>query len=70
MTRNRDAQAEDEDSSDALSSDLSLQPDDADKSDINDEDGDAVELAERVAPVEVAGIDAVSYTHLTLPTKA
>ncbi|WP_076590987.1 RNA polymerase sigma factor RpoS [Herminiimonas arsenitoxidans] len=57
MTRNRDAQAEDEESSDALPSDLSLQPDDAEKSDIDDEDGDVVELAERAAPIEVAGID-------------
>ena len=58
MTRNRDVHAEDDENSDALSSELSLQAEDeADKSDIIDEEGDAVELAERVAPVEVAGID-------------
>lgn len=58
MTRKHDIHAEDDENSDALSSELSLQADDdAEKSDISDEEGDAVELVERVAPVEVAGID-------------
>lgn len=58
MTRNRDAQADDEENAEAASPELSLRPVvDEEKEDDVDEDDEVAELDAGATPVEVAGID-------------